>query len=100
MDWKILRATRGGEGLRLADGAREVARSRPVHSHSRLERKSNGEGNVSVLSVLSIWKIFTPASRMTLPMRQFDECSSERSWSMKLFECRMVCTLWWWRRLR
>jgi hypothetical protein len=33
--------------------------------------------NVSLLSVLSIWKMFTPASRSTLPMRQLELCSSE-----------------------
>ena len=58
------------------------------------------EGNVSLLSVVSIWKIFTPDSAMSRPMRQFDECSSEAGWSMKDFEWRIVCGLWWWRRLR
>jgi hypothetical protein len=52
-----------------------------------------------VFSVVSIWKIFTPASRMTLPMRQLALCSSLRCWSMKLREWVMVRTLWWWRRL-
>ena len=33
-------------------------------------------------------------------MRQLDECSSERSWSINEREWRMVATLWWWRRLR
>ena len=38
--------------------------------------------NVSLLSVVSIWKIFTPASRRTSPMRQFEWCSSEWCRSM------------------
>ena len=55
---------------------------------------------MSLLSVVSIWKIFTPDSAMRRPMRQLAECSSEAGWSMKDFECRIVCGLWWWRRLR
>ena len=31
---------------------------------------------MSLFIVVSIWNTFTPASRSTLPMRQFDECSS------------------------
>ena len=54
----------------------------------------------SLLSVVSIWKIFTPASRITLPMRQLELCSSDEWRSMKLVDRRMVDTLWWWRRLR
>src|SRR5689334_2056561 len=100
MEWKILRARRGGVRLRLAVVARNVARSRAFHSHSRFDNISKGDGNVSVLSVVSIWKILTPASRITWPIRQFDECSSERSWSMNERECCIVWTLWWWRRLR
>ena len=33
-------------------------------------------------------------------MRQLAECSSEAGWSMNDFEWRIVCGLWWWRRLR
>ena len=35
------------------------------------------DGKVSLLSVVSIWKTFTPDSAMSRPMRQFDECSSD-----------------------
>ena len=82
--------------------ARKAARSRAVHSHSRFCSTDIGPDlpNVSLLSVVSIWKIFTPASRSTLPIRQFELCSSELCRSMKLRLCRMVWTLWWWRRLR
>ncbi len=54
---------------------------------------------MSLLRVVSIWKTVTPLSAISRPMRQLDECSSERCWSMndRLF-C-MVRGLWWWRRL-
>ena len=77
-----------------------VARSRGDHSHSRLARKPNGSGKMSVLSVVSIWKTLTPASWMTWPMRQFEWCSSLRCRSMNDRDCCIVETLWWWRRLR
>ncbi len=72
-------------------------RSLVVHSHSRLASTDMGPSwpNVSLLMVVSIWKTFTPASAMTLPMRQLLWCSSELWRSMKLLECSMVCTLWW-----
>ena len=54
---------------------------------------------MSVLRVVSIWKIFTPASAMKRPMRQFDECSSDAGASMNDLECVMVCGLWWCLRL-
>ena len=53
-----------------------------------------GSPNVSLLSVVSIWKIFTPASRRTLPIRQLELCSSEWCRSMKLRLCCIVVTLW------
>ena len=37
---------------------------------------------------------------MSRPIRQFDECSSERCWSMNERLWVMVRALWWWRRLR
>ena len=77
-----------------------MARSRTVHSHSRFCRNWKLGGNVSLLSVVSIWKTFTPASAISRPIRQLEECSSEDGASMKDFECRMVWGLWWWRRLR
>ena len=57
-------------------------RSRTPHSHSLFWRNSNDDGNVSLLRVVSIWKTFTPLSAMRRPMRQLEECSSERCWSM------------------
>ncbi len=56
--------------------------------------------NVSVLSVVSIWKIFTSALRSTSPMRQFELCSSLLWRSMKLRLCCIVRTLWWCRSER
>ena len=55
---------------------------------------------MSVLRVVSIWKTLTPASVMTLPSRQLEWCSSLWCWSMNERDCRIVETLWWWRRLR
>ena len=77
--WKILRASRGGSALERLRRAEErgPVRGRPLPLALR-SRKSNGVGNVSVLSVVSIWKTLTPASRRTLPIRQFDVCSSLR----------------------
>ena len=79
--------------------ARKLARSRSVHSHSRFCRKPNWLGKVSVLSVVSIWKTFTPASAMSRPIRQFEVCSSEWCMSMNERLCCIVRTLWWWRML-
>src|ERR1700693_3093445 len=100
MEWKICRARGGGTLDSAVDVAAKVARSRIDHSHSRFCRNPKFDGNVSLFSVVSIWKIFTPDSAMRRPMRQFDECSSEDGWSMNDFEWRIVCGLWWWRRLR
>ncbi len=81
---------------------RNATRSRAVHSHSRFCSTLIGPSvpNTLLLIVVSIWKTFTPASRSTLPMRQFDECSSEWWRSMNERLCCIVFTLWWWRRLR
>ena len=46
-----------------------------------------------VFSVVSIWKMVTPLSAMSLPMRQLEEWSSERCWSMNDRLCCMVCGL-------
>ncbi len=75
-------------------------RSRVDHSHSRFWSRASGpwRPNVSLLTVVSIWKIFTPASRRTLPIRQFDACRAEFSWSMNERELDIVWTLWWCRR--
>jgi hypothetical protein len=79
---------------------RNAARSLALHSHSRFWSIAIGPSRpkVLLLTVVSIWKIFTPASRMTLPMRQLEACSAEFSRSMKDFELCMVWTLWWCRR--
>ena len=53
-----------------------------------------------LFNVVSIWNTLTPDSAMSRPMRQFDVCSSDDGWSMNDLECRIVCGLWWWRRLR
>ena len=95
IEWKIWRARRGGTFPRAPDDAAYEARSSRFHSHSRFCRNSKLLGKVSVFSVVSIWKILTPASAMKRPMRQFDECSSDAGASMKDFECSMVCGLWW-----
>src|SRR5580700_1537128 len=100
MEWNTWRASRGGVLDRAADVAAYVARSRSPHSHSRFWRNWKLDGKVSLLSVVSIWKIFTPDSAMSRPIRQLDECSSDDGWSMNDVEWRIVCGLWWWRRLR
>ena len=100
IEWRILRASRVGASDSDLAVPRYVARSFGVHSHSRLERKSNGCGNVSVFSVVSIWNTLTPESTSTLPIRQLLLCSSLRCWSMKLWLASIVVGLWWWRRLR
>ena len=76
MLWKIFRASLIGVRFNDLVVARNVARSRAFHSHSRLLRKSNGAGNMSVLSVVSIWKIFGPLSFSTLPSRHTLVCSA------------------------
>ncbi len=75
------------------DVAAKVARSRSDHSHSRFCRNWKFDGNVSLLSVVSIWKTLTPDSAISLPMRQLDECSSDAGWSMNDLEWRIVCGL-------
>ena len=72
IEWKIFRASFTGVRLSALVVARYVARSLAPHSHSRLERNSKGAGNVSVLIVVSIWKILGPLSLSTLPIRQFE----------------------------
>ena len=99
MFWKIDRLSRDGVRSRAFDDAMKLARSRAFHSHSRFCRKPNGSGNASLFRVVSIWKILTPESLMTLPMRQFDECSSDLWRSMNEREFRIVFTLWWLFRL-
>ena len=48
-----------------------------------------------MLTVVSIWKTFTPLSRSTFPIRQFDEWSSLWWRSMNDRLCCIVWTLWW-----
>ena len=49
---------------------------------------------MSLLSVVSMWKIGTAASTMS-PCRFVLLCSSDLFGSMKDFEWRIVRTLWW-----
>ena len=81
--------------------AMKLMRSLAFHSHSRFCSTAIGPSvpNMLLLSVVSIWKTLTPESFSTLPMRQFDECSSLAWRSMNDLLCCMVWTLWWWRRL-
>ena len=94
MDWKILRRMRAGVRFSAAEDATNLARSRAFHSHSRLPRKSNADGKVSLLTVVSIWKIFGPCFFMISPMRQLLLCSSLLCWSMNERLFSMVCVLW------
>ena len=59
-------------GVRFSDFCvpRYSARSFGDHSHSRLRRKSNGDGKASLLIVVSTVKIFGPWSCRILPSRQ------------------------------
>src|SRR4051794_21771465 len=100
IDWKLLRAMRFGVRSSDFDTPRNDTRSLAVHSHSRFCRNEKFDGKVSLFSVVSIWKTFTPALAMSRPMRQFDECSSDLCWSMNDLLCCMVRTLWWWRSER
>ena len=75
--------------------AKKVARSLAFHSHSRLDRKSNGDGNMSVFNVDSIWKTLGPWSRMTLPSRHTLLCNSLLCRSIKLRVFCKVSGLWW-----
>ena len=95
----MLRATLWGARARAAELAWKVRRSFKLHSHSRFWRNWKLSGKVSVLSVVSIWKILTPASRISRPMRQLAVWSAEEGACMKDFECRIVAGLWWCRRL-
>ena len=71
-----------GVRSRALEAARKLARSRSDHSHSRFCRNAIWSGKVLVLSVVSIWKIFTPEAAISLPMRQFELRSSELCSSM------------------
>src|SRR6476659_4723225 len=95
MPWKMLRANRLGVRSRDFDTATDEARSRADHSHSRFCRNENCDGKVSLFSVVSIWKTLTPLLAINRPMRQLDECSSDRCWSMNDRLCCIVRTLWW-----
>ena len=64
--WRIARRR---HVVRLLRGeVRRPARTSD-HSHSRLFMKPNGSGNVSLLSVVSIWKIFSAARGQQSPIR-------------------------------
>ncbi len=57
-------------------------------------------GNAWVLIVVSIWKIFGPWSRSTVPMRQMLWCSAEWCRSIRLRVFWSDSGLWWWLRQR
>ncbi len=63
--------------------------------------KSNGAGNMSVFSVVSIWNSFGPLSRSTLPRRHTLLWSALWSrWPIRLLVFSSVSGLWWWLRQR
>src|SRR5512145_159715 len=82
--------------------ARYVPCSSSDHSHSRLFMNPKGSGNVSLLSVVSIVNTFRPFAFSRSPIRLHESWIAERPGrgSMYDFECKSVCTLWWWRTLR
>src|ERR1700733_7211428 len=71
----------------------KVACSRGDQHASGLARNDNGPSNMSLFSVVSIWKIGTAASTIS-PWRPALLCSSDLDGSMNDFEWRIVCTLW------
>ena len=73
-----------------------VAWSLTDHSHSRFIRKSYGDGNTSLLSVVSIWKMLR-CSLSSRPIRQAEWCRCDFLWSMNECERTIVLALWWWR---
>src|SRR5215210_5882570 len=76
---------------------RYVACSTTDHSHSRLFMNPKGLGNVSLFSVVSIWKIFRPASFSTSPIRAHESWIALRPGLGSMYDllCNIVCTLWW-----
>ncbi len=78
-DWKAERRVRWGRRSSPAFIAANEMRSLAFHSHSRFCSTLRGPSVPKTLlfMVVSIWKTLTPESFSTLPIRQFDECSSE-----------------------
>ncbi len=95
-----MRLARSGIFVNDFEVARNSARSRALHSHSRLARKLNVEGNASVLIVVSTWNTVGPLSRSTSPIRQMLWCSAEWWRSIRLFVFCSASGLWWWARHR
>ena len=87
------RRRRGGSRSLARFSPRYMAWSASVHSHSRLFRKPIWLGKVSLLSVVSIWKILR-CSSSTPAIRWYEWCIAELGGSLKDRECRSVCTLW------
>src|SRR5258708_35296453 len=79
--------------------ARYDAWSLSDHSHSRLLRKPSWLGNVSLLTVVSIWKILT-CSSSTPAIRSYEWCIAEFGGSLNERELRRGCTWWGGLRLR
>ncbi len=71
----------------------KVVCSRGVQRASGLARNDSGPSNMSLLSVVSMWKIGTAASTIS-PWRPALLCSSDFEGSMNDFEWRIVWTLW------
>ena len=78
MEWKIWRARRGGRPDIAAALAAKVARSRSVHSHSRRLEEAELFGKGVVVERRLDLEDLDPAAAMSRPMRQLEECSSER----------------------
>ena len=87
----------GGREVVGALAARNFAWSLSVHSHSRLFRNSNGDGNWSLLRVLSTWNTRTVSAAAGASGREW--CIAEFGGSLNERESRSVWTLWWCRRL-
>jgi hypothetical protein len=73
--------------------AAKVACSRAVQRASGLPRKRSGPPNMSLLSVVSMWKTGTAASTMS-PWRPAERCSSLFAGSMNEREWRSACGVW------
>ena len=74
--------------------AANVVCSRGVQRASGLARNASGPSYMSLLSVVSMWKIGTAASTIS-PWRPALRCSSDLLGSMNERECRSACTVWW-----
>ena len=74
---KNSRRTRGGARSLPFFAAIISAWSFTDHSHSRLFRNPSCDGKVSLFTVVSIWKIFTPLAARSLPIRMLESLIAE-----------------------